>query len=447
MDKSDKLSISKAWEILFERHDILNKIEKEGFWKIEANQIRTVKEPRLMAKFDHFANLPKIFSDNALSILPITRGSYIIGHFMTYHTIESDVDNVSIQRMYLPEYLQSINSSRITSEAAALSCAYASGIIADFLKEDNIIPSVSGRSGSGSFNFIIDIDKDNTNKCHSIQRIFVSKSQIEIDAGYEGKDSLSLIEAKLDLSDDFLIRQLYYPYRVWKNCICKPIRSIFFVYSNGIYYLYEYIFQNTEYYNSLKLIKFKKYSIESTDISFADIETIMQKTALLDEPKLPFPQADKFERVINICELLVTKDLSFNEITANYAFTGRQTGYYTNAAIYLGLICKYCSLDEIDNSRMITYRLTKKGRSIMSLSYKERQLAFCNLIFQHKVYRLVFEIFLKNNKTLPSKKEIIDIMRISNLYEIDSFNTFKRRSSTVKKWIEWIINLTNKNTL
>jgi hypothetical protein len=344
-------------------------------------------------------------------------------------------DDTPITRMYLPDYIQSLNISNITSEAMALNCAFTSGIIADFLQENEIKPTVSGRAGSGAFDFFINLDKRGKNVCHSTQRIYVDKSQIEVDAGYEGNHSLALIEAKLDLSEDFLIRQLYYPYRVWKKRIQKPVRSIFFIYSNGIYNFYEYEFQNFEYYNSLTLIKHRKYTMEDTKIRFLDIEKVMRETSVLyDEPKVPFPQADTFERVINICELLATKELSHSEITVNYAFTERQTDYYTNAAIYLGLVNK--SPDEI------SYCLTEKGRSILELDYKDRQLSFCKLILQHNVFNLVLKEYIENHRTMPSKNRIIEIMQKSNLHNIDSFDTFSRRASTVKKWIEWIVNLT-----
>ena len=49
------------------------------------------------------------------------------------------------------------------------------------------------------------------------ENIEVHNSQIEIDAGYEGLQKLALIEAKRDLSIDFLVRQLYYPFRTWKD--------------------------------------------------------------------------------------------------------------------------------------------------------------------------------------------------------------------------------------
>lgn len=188
-----------AWEQLFEKYDILENIEKTGQFQISAKQIKEVREPRLMAKFDHTINLPKIFADNGLSILPVTRGDYVISHFDAYHKFEPD--NAPITRVSLPAYIQSLDSSNIPSEAIALNCSVAAGIVADFLGDEEIVSTVSGRMGSGVFDFNINNLRNNS-PC----TVTVNNSQIEIDAAYEGIRSLALFEAKRDLSDDFLVR-------------------------------------------------------------------------------------------------------------------------------------------------------------------------------------------------------------------------------------------------
>ena len=96
----------------------MKKIERDNIFKISAEQIREFREPRLMAKFDHKINLPKIFLENNLSILPITRGNYIISHFDLYHKFESE--NKNICKMQLPDYIQSLDSNDIFSESVAL---------------------------------------------------------------------------------------------------------------------------------------------------------------------------------------------------------------------------------------------------------------------------------------------------------------------------------------
>ncbi|KXZ39206.1 hypothetical protein SAMN05661008_01956 [Alkalithermobacter thermoalcaliphilus JW-YL-7 = DSM 7308] len=96
----------------------------------------------------------------------------------------------------------------------------------------------------------------------------------------------------------------------------------------------QYEFQDPEYYNSLILVKQKKYSIEDTEINLNDILEVYNRTSVVEEPEIPFPQADSFKRIINLCELLNERELTRDEITENYDFDPRQTNYYTDAGRY-----------------------------------------------------------------------------------------------------------------
>lgn len=418
-----------AWEKLFEKHDILRHIEQAGQFQISAKQIKEVREPRLMAKFDHTINLPQIFADNDLSILPVTRGDYIISHFDAYHKFEPDAS--SITRVSLPTYIQSLDSSNIPSEAIALNCAVAAGIVADFLGDEEIVSTVSGRMGSGTFDFCIGNLKSN-----ALSSVTVSNSQIEIDAAYEGIRSLALFEAKRDLSEDFLVRQLYYPYRVWKSRMTKSVRPLFLVYSNGIYRIYEYEFTDPNNYSSISLVQQKNYSVEDTAITADDIQQVLHNVVYKNEPKIPFPQADSFERVINICELLGEQDLSRNDVTERYAFDARQTNYYTDAARYLGFVEK-----DKENGGPL-YRLAANGRTVLKMGYRQRQLAFCSAILSHRTFADTLKSYFETG-VMPSKNDIVQIMKKSNLYNINRDSTYERRSSTIKGWVNWIVGLIN----
>lgn len=419
-----------AWARIFEHYDIVNRIENDGMFRITASQIKEYREPRLMAKIDHTINLPKIFRDNRLAILPVSRGDYIISHFNAYHRFE-EINNTIIS-VSLPEYIQSLEYNSINSESIALNSASASGVLADFLQDEDLVPTVSGRMGSGRFDFdIANIDNDDK------YNVVVNNSQIEIDAAYEGVNSLALFEAKNDISDDFIIRQIYYPYRLWQSKITKPVRPIFLVFSNGIYHLYEYAFEEVGNYNSLVLMSQKNYALEETDINIADIQNILNSVGLIQEPNdIPFPQADSFERVINLCELLKERDLNRNDVTENYDFDIRQTNYYSDAARYLGLI------DKSYEGVTPVYSLNNLGRNILSLNYKKRQIAFCKAILSHKVFNISLRKYLENG-VMPSRAEIVSIMRESNLYNIYKSSTYERRASTIRGWIDWIIGLIN----
>ena len=429
MNNAPKTLNDVNWEKLFSYHNILKYIKENGFFTISAKQIRQYREPRLMTKFDHSENLPQIFSSNRLSILPISNHSYYIAPIAAYHGFE-DVDS-AIARFSIPPHLQSLDHTNISSEAVALNCALVSGIIADFLEEEVIFPTVAGKMGTGTFEFTI-----NGQSGILPYSISVNKARLEIDAAYEGVHSLAIFEAKRDIAKDFLIRQLYYPYRLWKSRICKQIRPVFFIYSNGIYRLYEYKFTDTNNYNSLFLVKFKKYSVEDTAITANDIQRLIIHSNPAPEPAIPFPQADKFERVINLCELLYENSMSQEEITEQYSFDTRQTKYYTDAGRYLDLIKRS------NDNGTILYELTEAGKSILSLNYRQRQFAFCERILSHTVFCESMKMYFLEGK-IPQRHAIVQIMQQSSLYNISSAITFERRASTIRGWLKWIVSLIN----
>lgn len=414
-----------AWEQIFDKHKIFEKVSLEGHISISSTDINKFREARLMTKFDHKSQLPKLFSDNNFSILPTSRGGYVIGTFDTF--FDFTTDNIDVSKIEFPTFLESLDYKDITSEATAINCAFATKILHDFTGEDNLMPTVSGRMSSSSFDF-------NINSSKGLFKVSVGNSQIEIDGGYEGDNSLNLIEAKNYISDDFLVRQLYYPYKLWNNKITKQVRPIFLTYTNGIFHLREYTFANVNHYNSLVLVKQKKYAVQEGAFNLEIIQQIIYTTKTVKEPEIPFPQADSFERVINLCELLKQKgSISKEEITQNYDFDARQTDYYSNAGKYLGLL-------EIGHENgQIVCLLTDKGKRVFNLSIIDRQSEFVKLIVSHSAFKQTIKIYLENGE-MPTKDEVVEVMKRSKLHKVGSDTTFFRRASTITGWINWIIN-------
>lgn len=415
-----------AWEQIFEKYRILDRVNSKGRASISSVDINKYREARLMTKFDHRSQLPKLFIDNNLSILPTSRGTYEIGIFETFYDFNNE--EIEVTHIDSPIFLESIDYKDITSEATAINCAFVSKILHDFTDEENLLPTVSGRMSSSVFDFKIIAGENLLN-------VKVGNSQIEIDGGYEGDNSLNLIEAKNYISDDFLIRQLYYPYRLWNAKINKQVRPIFLTYSNGTFHLREYEFTDVQLYNSIRLVKHKKYAVQEGAINIEAIQNILDNIKTVKEPKLPFPQADSFERIINLCELLKQRVfLSKEEITQNYDFDSRQTDYYSNAAKYLGLI------ENARENEQIGYVLTKVGQHIFSMSIVDRQLEFVKLILSHGAFKNTLKLYFDKGG-VPSKNEIVEIMKSSKLYNIDSDETYRRRASTIVSWTNWVLEL------
>lgn len=434
MNNASKIDTN--WTKILNKYPILQTIKDEGKYIITAQQIKEFWEPRLMTKHDHSVNRPQIFIDNSLSILPITRGSYIIGAMDLYHDFalsdrEKVFDSTDSMPVSSPAFIESIDFNNITSEATAINSIYVSDILRDFLNEPTLLPTVNGRMGAGSFSFSVNcLSGEDTSLL-----VDVSNSQIEIDGGYEGTNSLCLIEAKSSLSTDFLVRQLYYPFRLWTNKITKPIRPVFLLYSNGTYYLFEYAFEEIGNYNSLKRVQYKKYRIENDVITLQDILEIPKRIPVVKEPQIQFPQADSLERIINLCEIMNSDNKAFNKygIAKIYSFDERQSDYYANAGVYLGLIQRY------KKGSIYNYKLSNLGKQIFKLPLRSRHLRVAELILSHSPFRQTLKSYI-DNANIPSKEEVIDIMRHCELYRM-SENLYYRRSSTVISWINWVLNL------
>lgn len=415
------------WQEIFKDYSILENIKKYGLFEITSKDIIKYREPRLMTKFDQFVNLPSIFKENNLSILPITRGTYLIGNFHAYEKLPNNKD-IKIKKINLPNEIKSIQTDNIYSESIALNCAFITGMINEIAQEE-LLPTISGRMSTLNFKYYI--ESINKNIKFSV---LVKNSQCEIDGGFEGKKKFVLIEAKNYSPDDFIIRQLYYPFRLWKSKLDKYIMPIFMTFSNDLFTFYKYEFKNLLHYNSICLVDAFCFKLSTEDIQIKDITELLKNLIIVPEPKVPFPQADSFERVVDLLSLLMEKNLSVEEITDNYSFTSRQTDYYSNAGRYLGFITK-----KHENNNVF-YCLTKKGIETMSKPFKQKYLSIINSILEHEVFYKAFKIRL-NKKSILETKEIVRIMKECSIYKVESNETFERRAQTIKSWIEWILNL------
>lgn len=181
MSKSKKKrKIDITWTKLNDKHHILDAIKDKGYFIISAKQIGEFQEARLAVKFDYSDARPELFVKNNLSILPITRGDYYISHINAYHNFELATSDITYLRP--PEHIRSLDVISINSESKALNMAYISGILADFLEDERLLPTVSGRMSSESFVFYANVVSEAVTDEDSA--VTVENSQIEIDAAF-----------------------------------------------------------------------------------------------------------------------------------------------------------------------------------------------------------------------------------------------------------------------
>lgn len=434
----EKINVSDAWQVLIDKYDISTEISNNGFFKISASQIKEVKEPRLMAKWDSSEQLPNSLKKNKINLLPDSRSSYILSDFLLYQELPKVVEHVkNMAKVELPD-LQTINVDNISSEANAINVLQISGILEDFLEldlDDVLYATFNGRMSSGKFDFKVDTRRQ-------IQlKVDVDRAQIEIDGGFESDHCVVVLEAKNVLHEDFHIRQLYYPYRLWESKVDKPVRLIFSIYTNKIFRLMEYRFKEKENYSSIELVRTKNYSLEDTSITLDEIKDVydsIKDTEVISdnmnvEDSVPFIQADNFERIVSLLENMYENPMTSEEIIELMKFTTRQRDYYFNAGKYLGLFQK------LKEDKVRKYGLTNIGVAVYKKSYKERQLELVKLILSHRIFRDLFGEILETG-VIPDKGRVVELELEYNVCSID---VASRRATSVISWLNWIFNLVN----
>ena len=128
--------------------------------------------------------------------------------------------------------------------------AYALGLIQHFCGVDPMFLTIRGRKYCPEFSFSV-----------GSQGLVAKGVQTEVDAGYEGEDTVALIEAKNTKVKDIIIRQMYYPYRQWWHHTKKDTTVLLFEYNEGMYHLWQFEFARPEEYTSIKLMKSSRYEV------------------------------------------------------------------------------------------------------------------------------------------------------------------------------------------
>lgn len=425
------LKTNEAWKKLIEKYNIVERIKEDGKFRILSKQIKEFREPRLMAKWDSSESLPSVLKKHNINILPDSSNSYILSDFELYEKIPQLTEHVTeMQKVMVPDY-ETLEIKHITSESNAINLLVLSNILDDFLEVEGNVQTFNGKMGSGKFDFFVDTKRGK-------EKITVNNARIEIDAGFENKESVVIMEAKNVVHPDFHVRQLYYPYRLWKQRVTKPIRLVFSVYSNMIFRLFEFEFNDLEDYSSIRLVKEKNYSLQDTKITLEDLLKVYKNTKVKTDDNqvksdVPFIQADTFERIISLLEQLYENSMTTDEIAELMQFEPRQSDYYFNAGKYLGLFEKV----KDDEKDAIVVQLTNLGKNVYKMNYKDRQLKLVELILEHKIFNELFLYTFKKHE-LPPRELVMKKMRE---YNVCGERVIHRRSGSVLSWLKWIFNL------
>jgi hypothetical protein len=247
----------KAWQSIFDTYKIYKHDFSQSPFILTVEQIKkatttTEREVRVLCKQDTRESRPQVFVENNLFILPIKKGIYAILQGEGYIDIPEITTSPSIYKSKLDFELET--SQVGDSEIQYLDFAYASSLICSFLEDESLVLTIRGRKYTPKFDFYAGQHQ---------QLITTESVQTEVDAGYEGRKQIVLIEAKNSATKNTIIRQLYYPFRQWQIHTQKKVNILFFEKRKDMYSLWEFGFADGNNYNSIELLKSAMFQIET----------------------------------------------------------------------------------------------------------------------------------------------------------------------------------------
>ena len=418
------------WSEILGRREISAPISHDGFFQISSQTLNEISKPlggpdaRNLVKFDSSDQLPSPLKNMGLSILPISRGEFLVGKFKVYlATPDEDLRQSPIRSFADSGRFETLDTSDLNSESKALMAAYSTGIIADFLG-DEAHHTGFGKTSAEQFSFTAPLVEHGRLPVN-----IVSGTPMEIDGVYETRKIIGLVEAKNKRQRDFHVRQLYYPFRSLALKHSKPLAPILMTQSGGVFEFRQVNFRDHLDISSFEISKFARYAITPDRLTIAELKNHcneVKKRTLPDGET--FPQADQFEKVFHVVTCLARNPMNKTQIAELFGYAPRQGDYYAKAGEYLGLVEKTGSY----------YRASKAGISLVQMSGVEQLRAISKLLLETPTIRDIFLETVKSRGRLPVRAAL-GFMRHNDDNVGLNATTERRRVNTALDWVDWIL--------
>lgn len=401
-------STFEAWEKIFQAKQFDVSLDLHY---ITADEIKAItsKEPRIMAKVDNSSDLPPALKKHGYFLLPVRNGKYAIVRGEGFHRLENRVSpDTHVSRIKFPL----TTAARGMSEMQYLDFSVHAGALEAALHKDALYQSIRGREYTRAFSFNVGNTKLDTESV-----------QIEVDSGLEGKDCIVLVEAKIDNPEDFIIRQLFYPYNHFKMVSPnKTIIPVFFTYepTDKLYNYWIYEFTNPEDYNSIQLRETRTLFITTEqELSLEQIEE-PEGAAIYREL---VPQANDLDKVIELVFKVGEGVNNYRDIAQHFGFNERQSSYYREAAEALGLVI-------VEDGR---YSTTEHGKYLIGLPTDKRNIFFVELLSGFNLIRASLDTLQKSGKL--TEHDLAELIAKNSAL---SGTTIPRRAQSLKAWLKWM---------
>lgn len=411
-----------AWKRLFDRLPVAEALGRGGIFHVTAEEMKAHggREPRLMAKIDTLAERPAILAEHGAALFPVRNGRYALFPDPAQKSFFRFEDPEPAARGFTSRTdLESFDTYPLgeASESQALDFAQLSGLLAHFCGDESLRLTLRGRLFSGDFAFTTP----------GGAAVDVSRVQIEVDAGFEGKEGVYLFEAKRGRRDDFHIRQLWYPFLNWSARSRKRVVPVFLAYSNGQYFLTEFSFGAA--FGEVAAVRRRSYFLDDSPLADLDLRALLRDVAVGPQPEGTFPQANDLDKVIDLSfAAAAAGSMDKARIAELFDFEERQGDYYGNAACYLGL------LKRGDGN----FTVTSEGTTFAALRSRSQRTAFlADRMLRIPGLRAAVGLLIERD----FRTEKIAAGELAALIRDHSglgASTPERRASTLRAWLGWL---------
>lgn len=392
--------------------------------EIRANSILGITgdtEARKVFKIDTSEDLPVPLRQQRLFPLPTRNGVYRLIKGEGFHEFEPIGTPPKDFVSKLDFDLATLSSSE--GESAFVHYCHNSGLLERFTGFRPLYKTNEGRFRSRGFSFHVG----------SIGPIIQKGVQCQVDGLFEGRDCIIIMEAKIRDNPDFIIRQLYYPFRHFDVISPKSVYTYFLRLDlrTRIYYFWQYEFSDKQNYSSIELVRNERYKIVERPRDVKGLDRISPKGDIAY-----VPQANSVTTIQDIPVIIERGATDSRAVAEAVGFTPRQALYYSEAAEALGLIVR----GRGDGSSLVL-ELTPLGDKYLSATQDRRNEIVAEQMMRLPVMRLVWDLIIdaacnqeRKSKSLRFEDLVAVIKKESSL----SGTTPRRRASTIYRWFEWM---------
>jgi len=147
-----------VWKKIFEHCNILNYVKEHGYYLLSVDKMKEItgEEVRLLNhRIKRDKTSPPIFTENDLSLLPVSRNKYAIGRFDVHHNLDYDesIENRVPTNMDSLRGLDTMYLGKIRTESQMVTYADVSGILDEIAGEPTKRTLQGSPLGSSTFGF------------------------------------------------------------------------------------------------------------------------------------------------------------------------------------------------------------------------------------------------------------------------------------------------------